>query len=139
MVAGIMMAATAFARKEESLDELIKRAETASPSEQVSLYTEIAERQLQNAAQLYDKGNVTEAEAAIADVVTYSGKAHDVALQSRSKQKNTEIALRKMAAKLRDLQRSLALDDQKPVQDAAEHLEKLRTDLLSRMFGKGAK
>jgi hypothetical protein len=42
-----------------------------------------------------------------------------------------------MAAKLRDIKRSLNFDDQAPVQAAADRLENLRTDLLSHMFGKG--
>ena len=53
--------------------------------------------------------------------------------------KPTEIALRKMAARLRTIRRTLALEDQKPVEDAANRLEALRTDLLSRMFDKGKK
>jgi hypothetical protein len=70
-------------------------------------------------------------------VATYSEKAHDAAIQSGKKLKNTEIDFRKMSAKLRDIKRTLNFDDQAPVQAAADRLESLRTDLLSHMFGKG--
>ena len=101
------------------------------------MYVEIAERELKSANELYTAGRVDEARTAVQDVVTYSEKAHDAAIQSGKRVKNTEIEFRKMAAKLRDIKRSLNFEDQAPVQAAAERLETLRTDLLSHMFGKG--
>jgi hypothetical protein len=86
---------------------------------------------------LYTSGKVENAQTALKDVVTYSEKAHDTAIQSGKKLKNAEIAFRKMAAKLRDIKRNLNFDDQAPVGAAADRLENLRTDLLSHMFGKG--
>jgi polyhydroxyalkanoate synthesis regulator phasin len=100
------------------------------------LCVEIAERQLKSVDELYTAGKVDDARTALKDVVTYSEKAHDAAMQSGKKVKNTEIAFRKMATKLRDIKRSLNFDDQAPVQAAADRLEALRTDLLSHMFGK---
>ena len=85
---------------------------------------------------VFGAGKDEEALAAVKDVMTYSEKAHDAALASGNKLKNTEIALRKMAGKLRDIKRTLSFDDQAPVQAAADRLEALRTDLLSKMFGK---
>jgi len=127
----------AFASKPETLQELIARADSAKPEDRPGLYIEIAQRQLKSADELYTAGKVDQAQAAVSDVVTYSEKAHDAAIQSGKKLKGTEINLRKMAAKLRDIQRSLNFDDQAPVKAAADRLESLRTDLLSHMFGKG--
>jgi len=127
----------ALAYKTETLQELMARAESAKVEDRPALCVEIAERQLKSADELYTAGKVDEARAAVQDVVTYSEKAHDAAIQSGKKVKNTEIALRKMAVKLRDMKRSLNFDDQAPVQAAADRLESLRTDLLSHMFGKG--
>jgi soluble cytochrome b562 len=128
---------SAFAYKTETLQELIARAESAKVEDQPALYVDIAERQLKSADELYTGGKVDEARAAVQDVVTYSEKAHDSAIQSGKKLKNTEIAFRKMAAKLRDIKRSVNFDDQAPLQTTADRLENLRTDLLSHMFGKG--
>jgi len=69
-------------------------------------------------------------------VVEYSDKASSAAIQTGKKLKNTEIAVRRMAAKLRDIKRSLAFEDQSPVQVAIDRLETLRTQLLAKMFGK---
>jgi hypothetical protein len=136
VIATLCLAVLAAAGKDEQLDQILNRAASASTGEQISLYTQAAEHQLHAADQLYTAGKADEAVVAVHDVVTYSDKACDAATRSGSKLKNTEIAMRKMAAKLRDIKRSLAFEDQQPVQDAADHLETLRTGLLSRMFGK---
>jgi len=130
---------TLSSAKDESIAQLIGRADLARLEDRPAIYAEIAERQLRNADQLYNQGKSDQAEAAVKDVVLYSDKAADAATKSGKKLKNTEIAMRKMAEKLRDIKRSLSFDDQPPVQAAIEHLEGLRTDLLNRMFGKGAK
>ena len=128
---------TATAAKQETLQELVARADAARVEDRPALYIEAAERQIKAADDLYTAGKVEDARLAVADVVTYSQKAADAAIQSHKRLKDTEIAIRKMAAKLRDIKRTFNFDDQPPAQDAADHMEKLRTDLLSHMFGKG--
>ena len=123
--------------KTETLQELIAREESARVEDRPALCLEIADRQLKSADELYTAGKIDDAQAAVKDVLTYSEKAHDAAIESGKKVKNAEIAFRKMAAKLRDIKRSLNFDDQEPVQAAADRIENLRTDLLSHMFGKG--
>jgi hypothetical protein len=126
----------AFARKEETLAELIARAESSKLDDRPRLYTEIARRQVKAADQLYSEGEAEEGRAAVSDVVLYSDKARDAATQSGKKLKDTEIAVRKMVARLRDIKRTLAFEYQAPVQEAVDHLEQVRTELLSKMFGK---
>lgn len=101
------------------------------------LYVEIAERQLGVASESYKAGDTEKARAAVNDVVLYSSKARDASIQSGKKLKNTEISVRKMALKLRDLRRTLSFDEQAPVQAAADQLESMRGELLSHMFSKG--
>jgi hypothetical protein len=136
IVACVVLTATTLAAREQSLQDLIARANAAPLKDQASLYIEIAERQLKSADELYNAGRVDEARAAITDVVAYSEKAHDAAIQSGKKLKGTEMASRKMAHKLRDLKHTLNFEDQPPVQAAADRLESLAQDLLSHMFGK---
>ena len=126
----------AFARKEETLAELITRAESSKLDDRPHLYTEIARRQVKAADQLYAAGKPEEARAAVRDVVEYSDKASDAATHSGKKLKDTEIAVRKMVARLRDIKRTLAFEDQASVEEAVNHLEQVRTQLLSQMFGK---
>lgn len=137
IISAVLLATSlaAFASKEEALQQLIARAEGARLEDRPPLYAEVAERQLKSADELYSAGKVEDATAAVNDVVTYCDKATNAATKSGKKLKNTEIAVRKMAAKLRDIRRSLAFEDQAPVKAAADRLESMRTELLSRMFG----
>jgi hypothetical protein len=135
-----MLAVSAISlAKDESIPQLLARAEAARTEDRPPLYTEAAERRLHNADDLYNEGRVEEARAAVTDVVSYSEKASQAATQTGKRLKNTEIAVRKMAEKLRDIKRSLAFEDQPAVQAAIDRLESLRTGMLNRMFGKGAK
>jgi hypothetical protein len=131
--------ALAFAGKDQSLDQLIARAQSARVGDQPGLYIDLAERELKSADQLYIAGKPEEAHSAVSDLVGFADKAHDAAKTSGKKVKNSEIALRKMALRLRDIKRTQSADEQDALQKAADHLEDLRTDLLSNMFGKGAK
>jgi hypothetical protein len=126
----------AFAGKEESVDQLIARAESAQPNDRPALYLKIADLKAKAADKLYDDGNAEAGKAALQDVVDYSRKATDAAIATGKKLKNVEIMLRKMAEKFRDIKRTVAFDDQAPLQQTVDELEKMRTDLLSAMFGK---
>lgn len=136
----ILAMGTLFAgAKDETVQQLIARANAARIEDQAPLYSAAAEKQLKAADSLYTAGKVGDARDAVEDVVKYSDKASSAAIQSGKKLKNTEISVRRMAAKLRDIKRSLAFEDQSPVQVAIDRLETLRTQLLTKMFGKGTK
>src|SRR5436305_13316464 len=125
--------------KDESVEQLIARVESARAEDQPHLYIEIARKEVEAAGKSYKAGENDAARKSVDEVVTYSAKASDAASHTGKKLKDTEIALRKMAEKLRDLKRGLAYEDQAPVQAAADKLEQMRTELLSRMFGKKGK
>ena len=133
----LVVGLTAFARKEETLEQLKARVDSAAPEQRVGLCLEIAERQVVAADKLYTDGKSDEARAAVGEVVTYSEKARDASTQTGKKLKNAEISVRKMVSKLRDIKRTLNFEDQPPVQEAIDQLERVRSDLLARMFGNG--
>jgi len=134
-----LLAATglALAAKELSLQELKAKADAAPLEDRPQLYVEIAQLQLTAAIDNYKAGKAEEARAAVDDVVFYAGKARDASIKTGKRLKNTEISVRKMAAKLRDLRHTLNFDDQPPVQTAADQLESMRSELLAHMFSKG--
>jgi soluble cytochrome b562 len=128
-----------LAAKNESVDELKARVENARPEDRPGLCMQIAHRQLTNADKLYNEGKVEQARAAVDDIVTYSEKARDSASQTKKHLKNVEIDVRKISEKLRDIKRTLAFDDQPPVDQAIKRLEEIRTALLKEMFAKEKK
>jgi hypothetical protein len=124
------------AKKEESLAEMKGRIDAARPEEQISLGIQIARKQLEAIAEATKINNADGLHSALADLLNYAGKASDTSLQTNRKIKDTEIALRKIAEKLRDLKRSADFDEQAPLEEASDRVETMRTRLLSRMFGK---
>src|SRR6266853_503794 len=125
--------------KEETVDELKARFASARPEDRPELGIRIAQHQLRNADRLYSEGKVEPARAALEDIVGYAEKARDAATQTKKRLKNVEIDARKMADKLRDIKRTLALDDQPPVEQAIGRLEDVRTTLLKEMFANDKK
>jgi len=125
--------------KEETVDELKARFASARPEDRPELGIRIAQHQLRNADRLYNEGKVEQAREAVQDIVGYAEKARDAATQTKKRLKNVEIDARKMADKLRDIKRTLALEDQPPVEQAIGRLEDVRTALLKEMFAKDKK
>lgn len=133
------LAANCSAAKDENVDQLKTRFESARPEDRAELGIRIAQLQLHSADALYNKGNAEQARIAVEDIATYVEKARDAAEQTKKHLKNVEIDARKMADKLRDIKRTLSVDDQPPVEQAIRRLEDVRTTLLKAMFAKKEK
>jgi len=125
--------------KDDSVEALKSRVDGAPAQERPSLCVQIAQAQLRNVDELYTQGHIDEALDALHDIVVYSEKGRDAAKESRKDLKKVEIAVRKIADRLADIKRSLAFDDQAPVEAAIQHLQDIRTSLLQEMFKKERK
>jgi soluble cytochrome b562 len=132
------LAGTAAAR-DESADELKSRVQKALPQDRPRLFMQIAEVQLHNADHLYQDGDVEHARAAVDDIVASSEQARDSATETKKHLKNVEITVRKIAERLRDIKRTLVVEDQAHVEHAVQRLEEIRTALLKQMFSKEKK
>jgi hypothetical protein len=114
-------AAAAFGR-EETTEELIARADTAR-------------RELKSATEAYKSDKMEDFRGAVQQIVKYSDSAHSAALHSGKHLKNTEIKIREIAIRLRDIKLTVEVEEQPPVQAAIDRLEGFRTELLHSMFG----
>ena len=139
LVVALALAYSYGAAKDETVDELKARFESARPEDRAELAIRIAQYQLRNADKLYNDGQADPARAAVDDIVTYSEKARDAVAQNKKHLKHVEIDVRKMAEKLRDIKRTLAFEDQLPVERAIRRLEDVRTALLREMFANDKK
>ncbi len=137
----LLAAATAHAAPSNDLtvEEMKGKLASTSVGDRPHLCVQIAQKQLAEADKQYAASEFEKGQAALVDVVAYSELARDYAIQSRKYQKQSEIAVRSMARKLTELMHSLGQDDQVPVRDAINHLQRVRDDLLMAMFPKGAK
>lgn len=131
----VAVAVLSLGRKDETLEQLIARADAAKPDHQADLYMEIAERQMKAVNDAYKANQWDQFRAALEDVVKYCGNAHSAALHSNKHLKRTEIKIREISNKLRDLKLNVDVDDQPTVQSAIDRLEGFRTELLHSMFG----
>ncbi len=122
-------------RSEEPLQQLIARADAAQPAHQPDLYVEVAERELKSTVESYKANKPEEGRVALEQIATYADKAHAAAIHTGKRVKHTEIKLRQIATRLRDLKLDVAVDDQPLIQAAVDKLETFRTELLRSMFG----
>lgn len=134
----VALPAEASSDKDLTVDQLKQRVSEASAADRPKLCVEIAQKQLGEADKLYAASEIEKAQAPLTDVVAFSELARDYSIQSHKYQKQTEIAVRAMTRKLNGLLHTLGHEDQEPVKDALRRLERVRDDLLSSMFKKGA-
>jgi hypothetical protein len=125
--------------EQPTVEELKERVANARVSDRPGLCIHISEQQLDAANKLYTAGDSEKAKAALADVIAFSELARDYAIQSHKHEKQSEIAIRKMARKLADLKHTVSHEDQDQIQTTIDRLQRIRDDLLAAMFPKGVK
>jgi hypothetical protein len=123
------------ARQEETLPQLMAKADAASAGQQADLCMEVAEREAKVAMEAFKGNKIDEGRDSLQQIVKYADKGHSAAMQSGKRLKHTEIKLRQIALRLRDLKSNLEVDDQPLAQATVDKLEDFRTEILKRMFG----
>jgi hypothetical protein len=127
------------AAREATIEELKARVANASIAERPPLCIQISERRLDEADRLYVAGDSEHAQTTLVDVTAFAELARDYAIQSHKHEKQSEIAIRKMARKLSNLKHSVTHEDQEKIQDVIDRLQRIRDDLLAAMFPNGVK
>jgi DNA repair photolyase len=122
-------------KRDETIEQLITRAEAAPLQQQSDLFLEVAERELKLATEAFKADKREEGRTALEQIVKYSDKAHSAAIASRKRIKHTEIKLRQISGRLRDIKMNVDFDDQAQVQATIGKLEDFRSELLKSMFG----
>ena len=139
----ITTAAGVLAQTEPQGDPIVGglkgRLSSTNVGEKAKLCLQIAERQMVETSKFYAASEDEKAQPALTDVVAYSELARDYSIQSHKHQKQTEIAVRGMARKLTEILHTLGREEQAPVKDALNRLQRVRDDLLASMFSKGDK
>jgi hypothetical protein len=121
--------------KTESPADLKTRADNAHGGEEAKLCIEYAHAELEYANDLFTKGDVDQAQSAVTSVMEYVRKGSSAAKSSGKRLKQTEIELRKLEKRMKDIAESLNLDDRPPVLKSVDEIEQLRAGLLAAMFG----
>jgi len=119
-----------------SREQLLARADVAQGEKCAELCIDAAQNLVEYSNELFTNGEVDKAQTAMQDAAKYARKATDGSIQANKRQKKTEIALRKLAKRMRDINQTLAIDDRAEVEKAIANVEKMRTDLLMSLFSK---
>ena len=122
-----------------TVEELKAQLASARTGDRIQLCIQIAERQLEAADKFYSADETEKARTALDDVASFAEQARDSSIQFHKRQKQTEIAVRKMVRKLFDIKRAVNHEEQVPVEAAIERLQRVRDDLLAAMFPKDSK
>jgi hypothetical protein len=137
-VACVLICITLARAGQQTAPDLKTKADAAQGSERIGLSLDYAHHELEHANTLYTEGDIEKAEAAMSEVMTYSQRAADTAMQTNKRLKQTEIDLRKLQHRMHDIGQSLSIDDRPPVEKAVQEMEQLRANLLAKMFGEKA-
>ena len=121
-------------KTQPTVDELKAKISSTKIDDRPPLCLQVAEMQLAAAKRFYGMGDSRQAKAALDDVTSFSGQARDYSIQSHKREKQSEIAIRKMIRKLTDLKHLVSHDEEADVQSTMDQLERDRDDLLSAMF-----
>jgi hypothetical protein len=138
----LLLALASAKSKEEPLEALKARAESARLHDQPRLFATIAHREVNEADRFYTAGDIANAKKAVDEVVRYATRATEAAQKSGKHLKKTEILLRETARRLDDFRETVNFEDRAYLKAAVEQVEKLRQQLLDQMFGlpsKGSK
>ena len=120
--------------EQKTLDQLKTEVEHASPDQQGRLYAEIADKLVPVADQQFTDGESVKGHATVQEILQYATQAHDLAIQTRKKMKETEKSLRECHRRLDNMKRTLAAEDRPKVEAVEKQLEKLTEDVLESMF-----
>jgi hypothetical protein len=127
---------SAHSAANETVAQLEKRLESARREEQPPICLALVWRYIEQSSKAYADGKAEDAGKAIQQAGQFAEQATTAALDSGKHQKRVEIELRKMAHRLRDMNRTLAFEDQPTVQAAVDRIEDLRSRILQHMFAK---
>jgi len=135
----LAVAVASSGKREETLEQLIARADAARPDQQPDLYVEIAERQMKSLLDASHDERWAEFRVTLQDVIKYCDRAQVTAIQSKKKVKRTEIKIRQISVRLRNMKFDVDADDQPSVQAAVDKLEHFRAELFRSMFNMSEK
>jgi stress-induced morphogen len=124
----------ALVAEQKTVDQLKAEAEHADPGQQGRLYAEIADKLVAVADKQFTDAESVKGHATVQEILQYATKAHDLAIATRKKMKETEKSLRDCHRRLENMKRTLAAEDRPRVEDVEKQLEKLTEEVLESMF-----
>jgi hypothetical protein len=130
----LLLLALVAPAEDKTVEQLKTEAERADSGQQGRLYAEIADRLVTIADKQFTDGESVKGHSTVQEILAYANKAHDLAIQTRKKMKETEKDLRQCRRRLENMRRTLAAEDRPAVEAVEKQLEQLTESLLESMF-----
>jgi hypothetical protein len=130
----VLLLALTASSEDKTVDQLKAEAEHAGSEHQGRLYAEIAARLVAVADKQFTDSESVKGHATVQEILQYATKAHDLAIQTRKKMKETEKDLRLCYRNLDNMKRTLAAEDRPAVEAVEKQLQQLTEDVLESMF-----
>jgi stress-induced morphogen len=96
----LLSLALAASAEQKTVDQLKAEAEHAAPEHQGRLYAELADKMVSVADKQFTDGESVKGHATVQEILQYAIKAHDLAIETRRKMKETEKSLRECHRRL---------------------------------------
>ena len=129
----LLLSTLAALADEKSIDQLKAEAERPG-SDQAKVCAEVAERLVSVADKQFSDGESVKGHATVEEILKYGTRAHDLAISTRKKMKDTEIHLRRCRRALENVRRTLAAEDRPAVEAVEKKLEQFGEEILEAMF-----
>jgi hypothetical protein len=113
------------------------RADESTGSDKARYAAEYTEQATHEADKAFADGKDADAASRLQDIATYGKMAADASIQSHKREKNTEIALRKVLKHLNDIKNARPFEQQAEVQQVIDAVQAAHDSLLDSMFQKG--
>lgn len=124
---------------DDDLGKIRARADAANPKDCTKVCAEAAEKLVDQSSAEFDGGNAEAAHKALEDAIAYSRRAASSAIETRKRQKQVEIDLRKIVRRIDHIKDTLNFEDRPRLEEHIKELEGLRDELLASMFGPSVK
>lgn len=116
-------------------ERLKAAAETTTGEACTEVCLDAAKKLTELSNQNFTDGQVDAAQANMRDAGKYAEKAGQESIKSRKRQKQTEINLRRLTKRMKDIVQTLNFEDRPPIEKIISGVETVRSELLSNMFG----
>ncbi|HEY3767355.1 MAG TPA: hypothetical protein VGN44_01670 [Candidatus Angelobacter sp.] len=130
----VILFALAARGADKTVDQLKTEAEHADTGRQGLICAEIADKLVAEADKEFTDGESIKGHATVQEILQYAIKAHDLAIQTRKKMKETEKDLRLCKRNLENMRRTLAAEDRPRVEAVEKQVEQYTQDVLESMF-----
>ena len=132
----VLLAASVAAQ--DAPADLQQRAAQANGSDCARLNMQVARETLEEAKRLFGSGDLKAAHKEIDVSLGYVGHSVDCSLQARKREKATEIDLRRLIDRMKEVLHTLDTEDRPHISHSLAQLEEQRDRLLQAIFGAAA-